>query len=218
MFKIVWSDTCTGWSDIRKNMETMSMSKLNNYIPKFNLHISEWANEISIAVENYSYFWGKILSLLHLLVATIKWLHEYREDRVGVRQVIVRRIGNDHGPEVNKTTSSLLGGYPPRTPRIHKYRPYLYWHRNLWTTPRKNQRNTGDQPKDNHTIPGIFHPIWWKIQNWVQGTRKTMETYIVVVRNTSLGSSNSYSISQKTTEIGSAPSQERREVPSHKDS
>ena len=37
--KMVRPDTCTGWSDIKTDMETTSISQWNNDTPKNNLHI-----------------------------------------------------------------------------------------------------------------------------------------------------------------------------------
>ena len=51
---MVRPDTGAILSDIKTNMETMNMSNFNHDIPKSNLHIAEWMNEISIAGESYS--------------------------------------------------------------------------------------------------------------------------------------------------------------------
>ena len=52
--KMVQPDTCTGCSDINTNLENMKMSQFKYDIPKTNLHILEWMNEIYIDGKNYS--------------------------------------------------------------------------------------------------------------------------------------------------------------------
>ena len=54
MVKMVHPDTRAGWSDIKTKLETTKMSQFKHGISKENLHIEEWINEISIAVEYYS--------------------------------------------------------------------------------------------------------------------------------------------------------------------
>ena len=52
--KLVHPDTYSVWLDTKKNMETTRMPNLNNDIPKDNLQIVEWMNNISIYGEIYS--------------------------------------------------------------------------------------------------------------------------------------------------------------------
>ena len=47
-------DIRTGRSDIKFNMENMNMSQFKHDIPRSNLNIVEWMNEISISGETYS--------------------------------------------------------------------------------------------------------------------------------------------------------------------
>ena len=49
--KIVRPDTHAGYSDIKSKLENTKMSHLKYDIPKSNLQIAEWTNEISIAGE-----------------------------------------------------------------------------------------------------------------------------------------------------------------------
>ena len=51
---MVCPDTRQGWSYIKKNLETMSMSHLQHDIPKSNIHTEEWMNAIYIDGETYS--------------------------------------------------------------------------------------------------------------------------------------------------------------------
>ena len=51
--KMVHPDTHTGWSYIKKNLETTRMSLFKHNTPKDNLEIAEWMNKISIAGESY---------------------------------------------------------------------------------------------------------------------------------------------------------------------
>ena len=48
ILKMVRPDTCAGCSDIKSNLENTKMSHFKNDIPKANLNITEWMNEISI--------------------------------------------------------------------------------------------------------------------------------------------------------------------------
>ena len=53
IFKRVQPDTHVGCPDIKYNLESTKMSHLKHDIPKTNLQIAEWTNEISIAGETY---------------------------------------------------------------------------------------------------------------------------------------------------------------------
>ena len=52
--EMVRSDTCTGWSNINTNLESMKKSHSKHDIPKANLQIVKWMNEISISGETYT--------------------------------------------------------------------------------------------------------------------------------------------------------------------
>ena len=47
-------DTCAGCSDIKYKLENMKVSHSKHEIPKANLHITEWMNDIYIFGEIYS--------------------------------------------------------------------------------------------------------------------------------------------------------------------
>ena len=51
---MLFPDTCTGFSFIKKNMETIKMSQFNYDVLKINIHIAECMNKISVAGETYS--------------------------------------------------------------------------------------------------------------------------------------------------------------------
>ena len=61
--KMVHSDTYDGYLDIIMKLDTMKLSQFKNGIPRVNLHIPEWMNEISIVVETYSEIEGQIFNL-----------------------------------------------------------------------------------------------------------------------------------------------------------
>ena len=52
--KMVHPDTRTGCSDINTKLETMKLFQFKHVIPKENIQISEWTNDISIEGETYS--------------------------------------------------------------------------------------------------------------------------------------------------------------------
>ena len=51
--KMVRPDTHAGSPDIKYSMENMKIFQFKHYIPRANLQITEWMNEISIARETY---------------------------------------------------------------------------------------------------------------------------------------------------------------------
>ena len=51
--KMVRPDTHAVFSDIKSKLETIRMSEFKYGIPRSNLHIAEWMNEISIDGETY---------------------------------------------------------------------------------------------------------------------------------------------------------------------
>ena len=51
--KMVQPDTREGWSDIKYKLEHTNMYHFKHDIPKSNLKIAEWMNDISIAGETY---------------------------------------------------------------------------------------------------------------------------------------------------------------------
>ena len=51
--KTVQPETRAGWSDSKSKLENIKMSCLKHDIPKANMHIVEWMNEISITGETY---------------------------------------------------------------------------------------------------------------------------------------------------------------------
>ena len=54
ILKLVQPDKRTGWSGINYKLENMKMSHFKHEVPKSNLKISEYMNEISISGETYS--------------------------------------------------------------------------------------------------------------------------------------------------------------------
>ena len=52
--QMVQYDTHAGCSDIKTNLVTMNIPQFNHEIPRSNLHIVEWMNEISISGGTYS--------------------------------------------------------------------------------------------------------------------------------------------------------------------
>ena len=54
IIKMVRPDAHTGCPYIKSNMDNMKMSQFKHYTPKYNLHIAEWMNEISIYGETHS--------------------------------------------------------------------------------------------------------------------------------------------------------------------
>ena len=61
--KMVHSDTYDGYLDIIMKLDTMKLSQFKHGIPRVNLHIPEWMNEISIVVETYSEIVRQIFNL-----------------------------------------------------------------------------------------------------------------------------------------------------------
>ena len=51
--KIVLPDTRAGWSDVKYKLLKMKMYQFKHDIPKANMQISEWVNEIFISEETY---------------------------------------------------------------------------------------------------------------------------------------------------------------------
>ena len=51
--KMVLHNTRTGWSYIKSKMDTIEMSQFKHDIPRYNLQIVEFINEIFIAGETY---------------------------------------------------------------------------------------------------------------------------------------------------------------------
>ena len=54
ILKMVNPEKIAGCSDIKTNLETMKISQFKHEIPRANLLISEWMNDISISGETYS--------------------------------------------------------------------------------------------------------------------------------------------------------------------
>ena len=63
IIKSLQPDTNAVCSDIKSNMENMNMSHFKHDIPKINLKIAEWMNEISIDGETYSEIVGHKFTL-----------------------------------------------------------------------------------------------------------------------------------------------------------
>ena len=77
--KLVRPDTCAGCSNIMYRLENMNMSHFKHDIPKDNLHILEWMNEISITGETYSEIVRQKFTLY--FTSSLSLFKEYMETR-----------------------------------------------------------------------------------------------------------------------------------------
>ena len=112
-----------------------------------------------------------------------------------------------------------MGGGTPSTPRMHKYRPWLDYHRSLWKTTRNHHTsqtgNIGSQThpsRNNHTASRTSCTGCWTIPRKSRDTRSLMVRTTGDVRNTTREKVNGSGISQKIMESGPKPRQEKDEA------
>ena len=97
--KMMQPDTHAGCSDIKYKLENMKMSHFKREIPKSNLQIEKWMNEISIVGEKFRNVKAEIHPLLHLIMPTLQGIHGDQEGWVGGGQGFHSRACEGHGTE-----------------------------------------------------------------------------------------------------------------------
>ena len=119
---------------------------------------------------------------------------------------------------------SYLKGSLPRTPRMHKYWPWLEQQRSSWLTTRNNQRSQtrkpgiqAHPPRQSQTTSMIFHNGRNPPPSRARNRKPLTERNNGGAQNTAPKKSNGYGTIQKITEIRPTPHQSREEASSQEE-